>query len=590
MPTMLTAAALVLSLAGYACYLTWRGLRPALVPALVSCGLICALFFASLADGLRIAFPLLLGTGVALGGFACWRMGHANDRFAPLRGWCRPEHGAMVCLLVVLALCTRGATFVHYDDFSHWAPMARHLALTHSLPDAAGIITFQAYPPGSALWIYWVTRCIGFTEGQAMFAQAALMVFLLWALLAALPSATLGQRCLPAMTLVAASAVILFGNAMIRSLLVDTLLCAAGLAAFAVLYTYRDDPVQGALWTLPIAVATVLIKNSGAFFVLLHAGLSCGLVLRKRSMGRSWPAPLCCLAVPLACLGLWLAHVQAVFPAGMTSRHALSLQLFAAEGGQKTAADLLLIAKEMARVVLHPSSLSLRRVLLWHVSLLGVAALLKRSDGQGSKRCLAALLYADGAFALYVLGLYGMYILTMPIGEARALSEVHRYLNTGLFYGVGVLSMVCAGALSASPMPRRALGCGVLCVALSLTACYGTRPLSGLSVPAERAHWVTRSARLRDVLSQGPVERPLAVYAPAPDYEGYTAFACIYLLNDRDFTFISDKPGPVRMAEIMSAHRMLAVVDPDEGIARALLEHWGATDGAPGLYVPKRNR
>lgn len=73
---------------------------------------------------------------------------------------------------------------LHYDNFTHWATIVKFLVLNHHLPTAQdAIITYNTYPVGSSMYLYYIGRFVGYKDGiliigQFMTIAAANMPFL----------------------------------------------------------------------------------------------------------------------------------------------------------------------------------------------------------------------------------------------------------------------------------------------------------------------------------------------------------------------------------------------------------------------------
>lgn len=66
---------------------------------------------------------------------------------------------------------------LHYDNFSHWAVIVKSMLMNDSLPNFEDpILTFNSYPPGSALFIYYFNRILGVGEGLSLYAQMIMIL------------------------------------------------------------------------------------------------------------------------------------------------------------------------------------------------------------------------------------------------------------------------------------------------------------------------------------------------------------------------------------------------------------------------------
>jgi hypothetical protein len=74
----------------------------------------------------------------------------------------------------VTALWLRDFRFVGYDEFTHWALMAKYLTTNHMLPIADGQIAFMQYAPGTALIQYFFASLSDGAEQAVLFGHLTL--------------------------------------------------------------------------------------------------------------------------------------------------------------------------------------------------------------------------------------------------------------------------------------------------------------------------------------------------------------------------------------------------------------------------------
>lgn len=84
---------------------------------------------------------------------------------------------------IFLIICTifyyfmfKGKMLANPDDFSHWGQVAKIKIENDCMPNFknAELIWFQSYPLGSASFIYYIYKVIGFSEGHMIWAQILL--------------------------------------------------------------------------------------------------------------------------------------------------------------------------------------------------------------------------------------------------------------------------------------------------------------------------------------------------------------------------------------------------------------------------------
>lgn len=342
---------------------------------------------------------------------------------------------------VVMAALLFRAKFTSYDNFSHWAIVVKRMLATDRFPNFSDInIEFQSYPLGSSCFIYYIAKVSGIRfEWMQMLAQAVLMLGMAAALFSC------SRRPVTHLLTAIVGVALLAGDVDFTSLMVDTLLPLTALAGLAACVALRDRIGERPWLLLPFLLFLMSIKNSGLLFdvVLLVCMLCCG---HKALRGRARAFVLTALS-PFALLLLWQKHVKLVFSDGMHARHSLSLSLFAATLQEKGGDTIDKIAGGMLGQVFSLSNPMLY-VLLLLLALLLIGRFCLR-DRQ-SPHFLAPLVL--GSYAAYELGLFLMYLLTMPTGEALILAGYSRYEKTILIFCAGA-AWIYACRLAACALP-----------------------------------------------------------------------------------------------------------------------------------------
>lgn len=335
--------------------------------------------------------------------------------------------------------------FLHYDNFSHWALVLKVMLAEDRFPNFLDTnIMFQSYPPGSAAFIYYIVKAAGAgPEWLQMYAQAVFM-----AGMASCLFAFAGKQAMGILSAAVLSVMLLAGNVPLYDLLVDTQLPLTALAGLAFCACYRDMPAQAdggdglkakAWYTAAFTTFLITIKNSGVLFVCI---ILLYLLLRRRERAveaaRELAAPLLC---PLAALVLWKKHVSLVFEKGLSAKHSMSVRNFRAVFGEKSAEDLNMIARSVWDRVVTLSNPALY-ILLFLVLLLALQSRKKKTDREDIRLAVTAF----AAYFLYQLGMLGMYLFSMPLGEAAVLAGYNRYYRTILIFIAGIAGILAMGA------------------------------------------------------------------------------------------------------------------------------------------------
>jgi hypothetical protein len=237
-----------------------------------------------------------------------------------------PEMWGLLVLSVLHLYLFRDASLFYWDEFSHWALSVKEMFWRGELYRANANMTHAYYPPGAALWLYYVTSSSRFSEPVLYFAQfvlALIPTFILYK----------NTRFRQPHWLLAALAAQIFLLAVlghgVANLLVDHVL-AAWFGGILVLYLSDRYTPGELLLFVPALAVLALIKDVGAFlacaaglFIVAHrlwlSGESGPFWGRRRLLA---VCLLLLLAGPLASLS-WSAWRQA----GVTRAPGKSLSL-----------------------------------------------------------------------------------------------------------------------------------------------------------------------------------------------------------------------------------------------------------------------
>lgn len=332
-----------------------------------------------------------------------------------------------VLLLVYGLYFLSGGTFADGDTMTHWGVIVREMAGTNRLPNFLTTeVAYKTYPPLSACWIYFVTRCVGYSENASLLAQylftfsCVITIMQLWSRASENWGAILSLLC--------CLFLFTFSNIPIDDLKVDnlvTLLTVAGCSYIAFLNTKINGSklknsdlyiLGGIVFSLP------LIKSSGLFFSVFIIVLFFGMfVYEKRE---SSVVQLCFLALlPFLALLIWNGHTDLVFAKANESRHSFSIDYMLNVFAHRPKEEFLLITKNFIS-----KWFSFNGSLEW-ISLLGLAIsfsiyyVVKR---KGVGVFLIIIIF----YLFYKCSLWGMYCFNMPDSDAIILGAYKRYQLT----------------------------------------------------------------------------------------------------------------------------------------------------------------
>lgn len=463
---------------------------------------------------------------------------------------------------VVMAALLFRAKFTSYDNFSHWAIVVKRMLATDRFPNFSDVnIQFQSYPLGSSCFIYYIAKVSGIRfEWMQMLAQAVLMLGMTAALFSC--SRWPVTHLLTAVVGVA----LLAGDVDFTSLMVDTLLPLTALAGLAACVALRERIGERPWLLLPFLLFLMSIKNSGLLFdvVLLVCMLCCG---HKALRGHVRAFALTALS-PFALLLLWQKHVKLVFSDGMHAKHSLSLSLFAATLEEKGEDIIQTITGGMLGKVFSLSNPMLY-VLLLLLALLLIGRFCLR-DRQ-SPHFLAPLVL--GSYAAYELGLFLMYLLTMPTGEALILAGYSRYEKTILIFCAGAAWIyACRLAACALPGALRRTVSAVL-AALCAASVFALVKPSRSYFRRQTFAGTTREAYDQLIEDYGIPAGCRYMILRSENDDGYLYYLTRYLLDPQAVSS-AELSWLIELPDLWRDYDYLITLDPSEEVQAYLSEHF----------------
>lgn len=437
---ILRTAALCLSMWGYFFAVFRFGkVKIWFSPIVSMAGMGIVLFCGALSGVLKQTADLLLVGGLA--GAVCFLIFLCRKKIRiPGLSLCGICFAAGILVFVWLTLNLK---FVHYDNFSHWALIVKYLLSADQLPGAdTELIHFRDYPPGSSLFIYYICRYAGHSQGMMLLAQNSLIFAGFFSVFGIVREK---RRFLLYSSLGMGCAILSYLNLTIRinSLLVDFLLPILAMASLAV--SYRCGEEKGKLCILQILLLgyTGIVKNTGLFFAGIGGVYALSRIFRQgktvseKRIRRILYAVLLIIGMGLPFLA-WRYHLKTDLT-GFTGKFVIGGG--GSEGAPVGEALYDIVTRDFIRMALDPDERAVQ--ILFLCNLLALAAVLfdrfkmKRRWNLGR-----ALVAADIVVLLYHVGMLYMYLYTMPAEEALRLAGFERYACSIMVLAAGMLIMV----------------------------------------------------------------------------------------------------------------------------------------------------
>lgn len=523
-----------------------------------------------------------------LGGLGCAAAVGLKDKAEALKSWLNVRTAIFLAGCLWLLFLTRGGVIWGHDNMSHWAIAAKTIFTQNQLPNTANTaVEFTGYPPAAACFIKYLCRFVGFSDGLMMFAQGLLILSALFALSAFVgPRHKLGGGA----ALLAFSALFLTCNVPLNDLRVDTLLTAQGLAALAIIGWYGgQSPKKALLFSLAPLVFLSQVKNSGLFLIAMDLAVLLYFALKAKTPAKSLAkGAALALGGPLGSYYLWTRHVAMVFPAGESSKHAVSLGSYANIFGSKTAEEVAqfngLFAEHLTSFD-NPDVWTLAYLLL----LLAICTVNLWCDKQkyGKKTALLLLGGVLGAELLYIGSLWCTYTLSMNTSEMLVLASIERYHTTVLMYLLGGLLLVEMTIMQDEPKNSR-MGWGMMVLFVLLL------PHVGIEEDAKTTLYSREPYRKTE--TQGELLELKAEYGltDGSRYLFYTRggdtstwhmrYVARYVFNTNDVEFWQYEDEEFTWNQLYNEYDYFILYDPDER-SDAFLEEGGFAPGTECVHL-----
>lgn len=248
-----------------------HGIKSCFLPIVTVCSITIILFFFGLLNALQLAVMFLFFGGTGYLVRTCCKMRKEGDgipkSYEIISEISKPYFLFFLLISLYFITLLWGFTLYAYDDFTHWGAAWKEIMTFHSLPDSRTVVTYQNYPPATAIWCYFVCYFLGAEENVALIAQS----FVITASLTTLFCNTEKKDFLKIVGLSFASILcfLCLLSEQRFSLNVDALLAYVFVALFVVIYDSRENFPLALKMATPLSLFLLLTKDSGKFFVAM---------------------------------------------------------------------------------------------------------------------------------------------------------------------------------------------------------------------------------------------------------------------------------------------------------------------------------
>ncbi len=166
---------LILSFYGYLIFLIrYSKWSTASMPLFIISTGIIVLFASGFLDLLQPTLWCFIGLGICLGFISLCAA--RKNLIQLLTSLLEPGPVIFFLLACFFYIKLSGALFEGWDEFTHWGFSAKEMFHLNSFTKANSPLMFKSYPPGTALFQYWITKSIGWSEGNTYWAQSLLVL------------------------------------------------------------------------------------------------------------------------------------------------------------------------------------------------------------------------------------------------------------------------------------------------------------------------------------------------------------------------------------------------------------------------------
>jgi hypothetical protein len=414
-----------------------------------------------------------------------------------------PAPFILVISAVILFVLTRNILLIYWDEFSHWGSIVKVLLATNRLPISEGIpwqedpvtIIFSQYPPGDALFQYFISRPFAFAEGNLIFGRSLFQVAALLPLVAKVRWRE-PQIYVP-LVAIGLVAGYIFSEAQSNwtTLLIDNIVAMLFAASFTI-YFSAGAGKRAVLCALPVVAALTIFKEVGFQFALVFAAIVLFDQLTQifwngfESRGKAISRIVVCvtvIATPIAFNYLWSLHEIQIHASPILDaswRQARERLLDPSFGR-----TFLTIADRFGTALAggFPVGNAQLGLNVWipTIAILAVISLAVQKTVERALRVALLHLIMAPVFAAYLASLFYYYLFAYGTFEAFQLAGFSRYVGTFLLAWM----LISVGLIIYDPTPQMKRWVVVpAIVVIACAAVYVTRASARTSIETGARH------------------------------------------------------------------------------------------------------
>jgi len=561
-------------------------MKPELSTPLSACAVILIVYTAGLCGSLAAGAWIAAVSGAAL---FIWVT--AKDR-GVWKGFATPGFAFLVLFGAFVAAQVYDDPLSHNDDFNHWAVMVRNMLLLDRFPDASvTAIDFSSYPPGTAVFDYFVNRMTfgSYSEGRLILSQNIMVLMFLPCLFAPMrPQREEGRGDRAALQSMLCACALLIFLYEFRALIVDVVNGIVGFAAIAGVLALKDEPKKAAYYAGPVTCVGLLVKYSNIYYFAATAIALLWVCHRAHKKGEKsgLGTAVCMGALSIGMMLTWFVHVRMAF-GGVADTHSMNLGRILEVLRGWSQEDIRTIARVCLYMATSPTKSAVLLTAFMNAAAIGLAVYNKIAFRRSPARILRSVVMADICYIGYQLMLFCAYILSFPRDEALRGASYGRYNMSIMIWVIGFLSAVCVDELRALGKSKGARAWRTLYGAgfALLTAIALIVTGEGGMLIHENQYEGSRQAAADAILAENSFTDEDSFFVLAADKDAKQVASVFHYKTNRhvDFVHVDEVASAEELLALCAQHDYLIVMENDERIA-AVLQGLGMEEGLIGAY------
>jgi len=236
----------------------------AVTPLFTVCLIPSLLYIAGIFNMLAIGAHLLFYMGIAF--FVAYLLMCFKKRRISYAEIFNPGLILFVFYFVFLFLVCRSLYYNGWDEFSHWGLVTKDIVLNNRLTNLDSAVVLKSYPPGIALFHYFIVSIIGYSEGMVLFAHNLFLVSAFIPLFQAIKWKQFYSLIL--IFLISHSLFFVFGGLRTGSLTADPIVGTVFGMSIASYFLFEGNNVGRLVHLIPVLFFLPLTKQIGIYLAL----------------------------------------------------------------------------------------------------------------------------------------------------------------------------------------------------------------------------------------------------------------------------------------------------------------------------------